>query len=147
MFIVISHQLCVDTVNTWYGCSWTNISNWPFIKIRVNRYMASISILIISPLNEVEGEYWFHIVRLSVCGQNRVHSVSSTVLAGSISYLHTLSSNFRRCVACKVVFKIKKIEVLEKKIKFITLTLFCFHLGSNMNWSIVLAWDPIWTGQ
>ena len=37
----------------------------------------------------------------SVCGQNRVHSVSPTILAGSISYLHILSSNFRRCVAYK----------------------------------------------
>ena len=34
--------------------------------------------------------YWFHLVRLSVCGQNRVHSVSSTILIGSISYLHIL---------------------------------------------------------
>ena len=39
--------------------------------------------------NEVErGVYWFHLVRLSVCGQNRVRSVSSTILVliGSISY-------------------------------------------------------------
>ena len=45
-------------------------------------------------------------VRLSVCGQNRICSVSSTILIGSISYLHILSSNFRRCVACNVCFKI-----------------------------------------
>ena len=32
-------------------------------------------------------------IRLSVCGQNRVRSVSSTILIGSISYLHILSSN------------------------------------------------------
>ena len=43
-------------------------------------------------------------VRLSVCGQNRVCSVSSTILNGSISYLHILSSNFRRCVANKFIF-------------------------------------------
>ena len=31
--------------------------------------------------NEVErGVYWFHLVSLSVCGQNRVCSVSSTIL-------------------------------------------------------------------
>ena len=30
-------------------------------------------------------------VRLSVCGQNRVCSVFSTILVGSISYLHILS--------------------------------------------------------
>ena len=43
-------------------------------------------------------------IRLSVCGQNRVHSASSTTLAGFISYLHILSSNFRRCVASKDFF-------------------------------------------
>ena len=32
------------------------------------------------------GVYWFHLVRLSVCGQNRVRSVSSTILARSISF-------------------------------------------------------------
>ena len=51
-------------------------------------------------------------VRLSVCGQNRVRSVSSRIFIGSISYLHILSSNFRRCVACNARFKIKKIEIL-----------------------------------
>ena len=44
-------------------------------------------------------------VGLSVYGQNCVHSVSSTILAGSISYLHILSSNFRSCVTCKVLYK------------------------------------------
>ena len=51
-------------------------------------------------------------VCLSVCGQNCVCSVSSTILIGSISYLHILSRNFRRCVACDVCFKIQKIEIL-----------------------------------
>ena len=37
--------------------------------------------------------------RPAVCGQNRVRSVSSAILFGSISYLHILSSNFRRCVS------------------------------------------------
>ena len=63
-----------------------------------------------------KGVYWFHLVRpsvrlsihLSVCGQNCVCSVSSTKLVGSISYVHIFSSNFSRCVACKVRFKIKK---------------------------------------
>ena len=43
-----------------------------------------------------KGVYWFHLVRLSICpsvplsvsGQNHVCSVSSTILARSISYLH-----------------------------------------------------------
>ena len=64
-----------------------------------------------------EGIYWFHLVRpsvlpsahLSVSGQNRVRSVFSTILARSISYLHILSTKFRRCVACRVFsYKIPK---------------------------------------
>ena len=65
--------------------------------------------------NEVERGvpvYWYHFVRLSVCGQKRVRSVSSTILIGSISYLHILSSNFRRCVACNARFKIEIVEIL-----------------------------------
>ena len=45
-------------------------------------------------------------VHPSVCPASRVHSVASTVVVWSISYLHILSSNFRRCVACKVSCKI-----------------------------------------
>ena len=70
-------------------------------------------------------------VRLSVCGQNRVRSVSSTILVGSISYLHILSSNLRRCVTCKVCFKTKKRNFGEF-FKLVTLTLSSFDLGSNM---------------
>ena len=55
-------------------------------------------------------------VHLSVCGQNPVCSVSSTILARPISYLHTLSSNFRRCVVCEIFIKIKKIEVLANSL-------------------------------
>ena len=51
-------------------------------------------------------------VRPSVCLASRVRSVALTVLVGSISYLHILSSNFRRCVACKVSCKIPKFEFL-----------------------------------
>ena len=81
--------------------------------------------------NEVERGYtgFILLVRLCVSGQNRVRSVSSTMLVGSISYLPILWSNFRRCVACKVCFKIKK---FGKLFKFVTLTLSSFDLGSNM---------------
>ena len=86
----------------------------------------------------------------SVCGQNRVRSVSSTILARSISYLHILSSNLRRCITCDFFFF--KIEVLKiwsfgKFFKIVTLTLSCFDLGSNMNWSIVwviMEWRGEW---
>ena len=54
---------------------------------------------------KLKGVYWFHLVRLSVCGQNRVRSVSSTILARSIPYLHILSSNLRRCVVCKDLYQ------------------------------------------
>ena len=83
--------------------------------------------------NEVErGVYWFHLVRLSICGQNRVRSVSSTILIGSISYLHTLSSNFRRCVMCIGCFKIQKFEILANS--FNLLLWLC----------LILTWDPTW---
>ena len=71
-------------------------------------------------------------VRLSVCGQNRVCSVSSRILIGSISYLHILSSNFRRCVACNAHFKIQKFEILAI---FLNLWLWL---------CLLLTWDPIW---
>ena len=54
------------------------------------------------------GVYWFQLSRLSVCGQNRVRCVSSTVLTALISYLHILSTNFRRCVVHWVSWKIPK---------------------------------------
>ena len=80
--------------------------------------------------NEVErGVYWFHLVRLSVCGQNRVRYVSSTIFVGSISYLHILSSKFRRCVACNVCLNVWN---FGEFLKFVTWTLSSFDLGSNM---------------
>ena len=78
------------------------------IDLRVSNWFSCVINHYYTPrFNEVErGVYWFHLVRLSVCGQNRVRSVSSTIVIGSILYLHIISSNFRRCVACKVCFKI-----------------------------------------
>ena len=52
----------------------------------------------------------------SVCGQNHVCSVSSTILVGSISYLHILSSNFRRCVMCKLCFKTVNVYILANSL-------------------------------
>ena len=81
-------------------------------------------VFIIPPLQRSKGVYWFHLVRLSVrpsvclsvCGQNRVRSVSSTILVGSISYLHILSRNFRKCVACKVCFKILQFRIFANSL-------------------------------
>ena len=51
-------------------------------------------------------------VCLSVCGCNCVCSVSSTILAGSISYLYILSSNFQRCVVYEGFNKLLVNQVL-----------------------------------
>ena len=60
----------------------------------------------------------------SVCGQNRVRSVTFTILAGSISHLHILLSNFR-CVTCNVSLQNSKIWIIV--------------------WlCLVLTWDLIW---
>ena len=92
------------------------------LTYRVILISLSVSSMFLYPrFNEVErGVYWYHLVRLSVrppvrlsvCGQNRVRSVSSRILIGLISYFHILSSNFRRCVACNARFKIQKFEIL-----------------------------------
>ena len=83
---------------------------------------------------------WFHLVRpsvrlfvrLSVCGQDRVHSVSSIILIRSISYLHILSSNFRRSVTCNVCFKFHKFVILANSFNF-------------WLWlCLLLTLDPIW---
>ena len=68
----------------------------------------------------------------SVCGQNCVCSVSSTILAGSISYLHILSSNFRKCVACKGHCKIFKFEFLA------------IFLNMYFWLCLIMTWDLIW---
>ena len=92
----------------------------------VRKYLVSIY----TPrFNKVErGVYWYHLVRLSVClsvrlsvcGQNCVRSVSSTILIGSISYLHILSSNFRRCVVCNAHFKIQTTLEGMLRVKFVS---------------------------
>ena len=55
------------------------------------------------PQRSWKGVYWIHVRLSAVCGQNRVRYVISTIFAGSISYLHILLNNLRKCVACKVV--------------------------------------------
>ena len=70
-------------------------------------------------------------VRLSrVLPASHVRSVAPTVLVGAISYLYILPSNFRRCVALKFL---AKFQILAFFFKFVTLTLSCFDLGSDVN--------------
>ena len=71
------------------------------------------------------GVYWFH----SVC-PSRVSSAAPTVLVGTISYLHILSINFRRCVACKVLCKIWNLDF--------------WQFFKICNFDFVLFWLGIW---
>ena len=71
---------------------------------------------------------------LSVCGQNPVRSVSLTILIGSFSYLHILSSYFRRCVACNVCFK-KKNEILANSLNLL------IWLCLLLNWDRIIQYD------
>ena len=130
---IILHVACIVG---WYIANWfcsayeqiINLSFWTkqwwccnplLLLLKLNSY---VLVAYYTPrFNEVDrGVYWYHLVRLSVCpsvrlsvcGQNRVRSVSSTILIGSISYLHILSSNLIRCVACNARFKIQKFEIL-----------------------------------
>ena len=78
------------------------------------------------------GVYWFHVclsICPSICGWNCVHPVSSTILAGSISHLYMLSSNFWKCVRCTRLLQNSKINFFGNFFKFIILT---------------LTWGPIW---
>ena len=69
--------------------------------IQFGEYFFLSIIDISNPSNKVGGGYTGFTLSVcpsicpSVCGQNRVCFVSSTILAGSISYLHILSTNFR----------------------------------------------------
>ena len=85
----------------------------------------NIFLVIISLTSSWEGVYWFHMhasicpsicpsIRPSLCGQNHVWSISSTILARPISYLHTLSSNFSGCVASKVLLQNSNIWICGK---------------------------------
>ena len=76
-------------------------------------------------------------VRLSACPSvspsvDRIMSALYLLLVGSISYLHILSSNFRRCVMCKVCFKIQKFVILANS------------LNLWLWLCLLLTWDPIW---
>ena len=66
-------------------------------------------------------------VRLSVCGQNRVRSVSSAISSGSISYLHMLLTYFRRCRVLSCI-KNYKVWFFGNFFKFARLTLSCVHV-------------------
>ena len=92
--------------------------------IEINQPLTKLYLIIRSS----KGVYWFLSVHPSPA--SCVRSVAPTCLVGSISYLHILSSDFRRCVACKVSFKI---WIFGNFLKCVTLTLSYFDLGSDVN--------------
>ena len=85
--------------------------------------------------NEVEREvYWFHLVRLSVCGLNRVRSVFSLIFAGSVPYLpQKMCSMYKLC-------QTSKIWNFGKFLKFVIFTLSSLDLGSNVNQENGYSW-------
>ena len=119
---------------------------WGFVAFSRGQYhrICSISILDLSlkitnyiPLhNKVVGGYvgFTPPVRLSIRPSIRPSTphpmsafVAPTVLAGCISYLYILSSNFRRCVTCKVILKFE-----------------FWQFFKNFNFNFVLFWLGIW---
>ena len=75
------------------------------------------------------GVYWFHLIHLSICPSvDRI--VSAMYLPQSVSYLHFLSSQFRRCVAFKDLFaKLKRIGSFGKFFNFCNFDFVLFWLG------------------
>ena len=84
------------------------------------------------PLCIFNNTHRIYFIFAHLINQNGVRSVSSTIPIGSISYLHILLTNFRRCVTCNVYVKFKNKRNFGEFFKFVTLTLFSFDLGSNM---------------
>ena len=140
----VSSQLsCGDTCQIWM---WFRESNRYFCKMEnfsygeiseqsfSNPHPSSLSNDFTPASTKLKGGYIGFALSVSPSvDKNRVHSVSSAILIGSISYLQILASNFRWCVTCiffKKNFKIKKFEVLAN---FLNLWRLCFDLGSNMN--------------
>ena len=72
--------------------------------------------------NEVERRvYWFHLVRLSVCGQNRVRSVSSTIHTCRIHFIvpHLIRQLKKGVSRVMFVSQLKKIEILANSLNWV----------------------------
>ena len=69
------------------------------------RVAGHLCLLLYPPHNKVVGGILVSL-RMSVRPTSRVRCIAPTLRVGSISYLYILSNNFRRCVVCKVVWKI-----------------------------------------
>ena len=86
---------------------------------------------------KLKGVYWLNLVRLSVCPS--ADRIGSTLYL--IQYLpgpfHIYISYQKNSEGVSRVKLSKSWKNFGKFFEFVTLTLSCFDLGSNMNWSIV----------
>ena len=96
--------------------------------------LCEISLLVSPAQRSCWGVYWFHSIRPSVHPYCIPCPLCSVYSFGWIQFISILlSSNFWRYVACKVSCKIIKFQFLAIFLKFVTLTLSCFDLGSDVN--------------
>ena len=135
LHLLLSQLQCVESSLLWDLTSACHILKQPCYMQFIPKIIRKFVCYYTPRFNEVDrGVYWFLYpplqrsweggilvspcpsVCLYVCGQNRVRSVSSTILIGSISYLHILSSIFRRCVPCNVCLKIKIFAILANSL-------------------------------
>ena len=84
---------------------------------------------------KLKGVYWFHLARLSVCRQNRVRCVSSTVLAALISYLHSVTSYQKTSEGVSCIEFCDESQNLNfgNFLKFAPFTMSCVHVMWMLN--------------
>ena len=80
------------------------------------------------------GVYWFHSIHPSVRPSRIPCLLCSTYSFGWIHFifLYILTSKFGRCVTCSPLWNFK-IKIFGNFLNFVTLTLSCFDLGSDVN--------------
>ena len=119
-----------------------------YASVKVNLPLAQRSWRGVNRFHLVRPLVHLSVRRLSVCEKNRVRSVSSTILAGSFSYLHILASNFRRCVA---LWKTKSFEYLVISLNLNLWFFSCVHVMwmlkvlycSNFKFSMMIPLDNL----
>ena len=124
---------------------------WGFVL-----YMPACATLLYPPLQwswREWGIYWSHLVCLTVCGHNLVCSVSSTILAGSISYLHSFYCSHFQFSMMRPLNSVLNISTgFDQNCKFLFFTIFfsfCFslsvcgsyHKPQYLLQSLWLAWN------
>ena len=120
---------CIDMMQ---NCSQRQVGSnesWATYLISSDELSLDLQYVIILPLLR---SWWGYIcftmsVRLTVCAQNNVRSVSSIILAWSILYQHILSNKVRRCSRVEF-WKNYNICIFGNFLQIVTLTLSCVHV-------------------